>query len=508
MVFCFLGFILSTLSSISTSHGAESHPEIALEGTGLEISHSVRIRPGTYRISDPNGAGVLIVKADNVTIDFNGAELIGCQADISPDKFSGFGIVSGGYNNITVKNARIRGFKVAIHIQGGKDIVVENCDVSHNYAMRLKSTPEREDVSDWLWPHNNDNNEWMTNYGGGMVIEDCARATIRANRGYHSQNGIIFDSTHDSEIYDNDFSFNSGWGLAMWRSNRNKVSHNKFDWCVRGYSHGVYARGQDSAGILVFEQCNDNIFAYNSATHGGDGFFLYAGHQTLRQTGEGGCNRNILYGNDFSHAVANGIEATFSDSNYFIENVLNECTYGVWAGYSYNTWVVGNRISDSLNAGVAIEHGHDNVIEGNSFSRNRIGVHLWWDENKDLLNSEYGRKQNTNSERNLIVRNRFENDQIAISLLHTSKTTIEQNSFLRCRETVKAGDNCPETYIGDSEIDAVISRIDFSMRTREFSPPEVSGSLEAFLPEGARRGRKYMIIDEWGHIAAKRVVKK
>jgi hypothetical protein len=35
--------------------------------------------------------------------------------------------------------------------------------------------------------------------------------------------------------------------------------HNRLDWNVRGYSHGIYARGQDSAGILCYEQSNDNI---------------------------------------------------------------------------------------------------------------------------------------------------------------------------------------------------------------------------------------------------------
>ncbi|NJN14463.1 MAG: hypothetical protein HC813_02190 [Planctomycetes bacterium] len=77
-----------------------------------------------------------------------------------------------------------------------------------------------------------------------------------------------------------DASFNSGWGIALWRSSGNLVQGNRFDWCVRGYSHGIYDRGQDSAGILVFEQSSGNRFLWNSATHGGDGFFLYAGHET------------------------------------------------------------------------------------------------------------------------------------------------------------------------------------------------------------------------------------
>ena len=35
-------------------------------------------------------------------------------------------------------------------------------------------------------------------------------------------------------------------------------------------------------------------------------------------TGQGGCNDNLLYGNDFSHAPTNGIEATFSRNAFGI----------------------------------------------------------------------------------------------------------------------------------------------------------------------------------------------
>ena len=87
--------------------------------------------------------------------------------------------------------------------------------------------------------------------------------------------------------------------------------HNRIDWCVRGYSHGFYNRGQDSAGLLIYEQSSRNIVAFNSVTHGGDGLFLWAGQSTM-DTGQGGVNDNLFYDNDFSHAPTNGIEATFS----------------------------------------------------------------------------------------------------------------------------------------------------------------------------------------------------
>ena len=101
----------------------------------------------------------------------------------------------------------------------------------------------------------------------------------------------------------------------MYRSSRNKIMNNNLDFNVRGYSHGIFNRGQDSADILIFEQSNENMFAYNSATHGGDGFFLWAGQHTM-DSGEGGCNDNVVYKNDFSFAPTNGIEITTDNGKY------------------------------------------------------------------------------------------------------------------------------------------------------------------------------------------------
>lgn len=437
-----------------------STPGRPIDADNFAVTAPMRLAPGRYEIADVDGNGAVRINADNVTIDFAGVELVGGEGD--PDTFKGMGIVVEGRVNVTVKNARVRGYKVGIYARDCHGLVIEGCDVSGNFAQRLHSTPDHCDEGDWLWPHENDDNEWFKNYGASIGLDRCTNALVHDNRGRRSQNGIVLSRTRDSAVYDNDFSFHSGWGLAMYRSSRNEVSRNKFDYGVRGFSHGKFARGQDSAGILVFEQCSDNVFAYNSATHGGDGFFLYAGNETTQETGEGGCNRNYVFGNDFSHAVANAIEATFSDGNSFECNILDESNYGVWAGYSYNTRIIDNRMRGDLDSGIAIEHGHDNHIEGNTIENCGTAIHLWGGDPGDFAKTPYAKKHNIKSENYKIFRNTFTGNGADL------RTEVTDNI---------ATEGSPTLII---------------------SGPVVRGTQKAFLPEYTHRGLKTILVGEWG----------
>ncbi|MBN1423261.1 right-handed parallel beta-helix repeat-containing protein [Candidatus Fermentibacteria bacterium] len=498
---------------------------------GMEIRGSTVVSPGTYVISQP-----IRVVEDGAILDLAGVVLRSSQADRAADEFDGVAVVAEGVRDVRIANAAIRGFKVGILARACTSLVIQGCDVSENYRQRLHSTPVRENLVDWLWPHHNDEDEWMTNYGAGIYLDRCLGVVVEGNTGHDGQNGIILSRTDSSFVYDNDMSFMSGWGLGMWRSCSNEVSRNRFDYCVRGYSHDLYRRGQDSAGILVFEQCSDNVFAFNSATHGGDGFFLYAGHETLERTGTGGSNRNLLYGNDFSHAVANGIEATFSDGNRFIANTMDECEYGIWAGYSYNTDIVENVISRCARAGIAIEHGHDNWIEGNIFEANRVGVLLWAFSNAHFDSLPFGRAQNTRSERYRILRNRFQADSTSIRLDNSVDIRIEENEFNPLQTSLTVRSVCPAlsfrrntvlggtlsvnnearepvrlganfTIVHDFEGEVVITdsltaapEADSSGFQRSLPPPPVRGTGDAFLSPDRVRGRQSIVISDWGPV--------
>jgi parallel beta-helix repeat protein len=516
---------------------------IRLDRKGQQVTSSAQIAKRTYELFDRDDTGAIIVEGDDITVDFQGATLVGSTEDQEPDAFEGRGIIIRG-RDVTIRNVNVRGYKVGIYAEDSPGIRLDNCDVSRNYRQRLKSTIEREDLSDWLWGHENDENQWLR-YGAGIYLYRCPKAVVSNCRARNGQNGLCIVGSDEVRVVDNDFSFMSGWGLAMWRSSRCEVFNNKLDWCIRGYSHGVYSRGQDSTGILIYEQCNDNLFAYNSATHGGDGFFLYAGNETVQRTGKGGCQRNVLYCNDFSHAAANGIEATFSQGNIFVENILEQCDHGVWAGYSYDTMIERNYITN-CNNGVSIEHGQRNLIAGNTITDSRLGVHLWWDNDEDLLATPFceahgsSLKKGTGSERepshghenaarrgacplfqpqemrcpsedNRVMSNSFYRVQRAIRLAEDVGTLICDNAFVACDKAVKLVGRSQEDAEAAVWMDApglkevVILRpgMDAAWQPRDVLAefPKLmtgGGSQSPFLPKDALRGREYIFIDEWG----------
>ncbi|HEX8316513.1 MAG TPA: right-handed parallel beta-helix repeat-containing protein, partial [Flavisolibacter sp.] len=274
---------------------------------GMVIKKTTKIKKGTYLLNgyDSLSKGAIVIEGSNITVDFNNAVLKGSSGKAKPDEFYGVAVIIKSGKNITIKNLTAKGYKVAILARNVDGLKIENCDFSYNYRQRLNSTQEKEAISDWMSYHRNEADEWLR-YGAAIYLHGCNNAVISSNKVTGGQNSLMMTECNLAVIYNNDFSFNSGIGIGFYRSSNNRVQHNRVNFNVRGYSHGVYSRGQDSAGLLVYEQSNSNLFYKNSATHSGDGFFLWAG-QTTMDTGKGGCNDNQVMYNDFSYAPTNGV---------------------------------------------------------------------------------------------------------------------------------------------------------------------------------------------------------
>ena len=460
----------------------------------MVISENAQFEPGTYEINgaDSLDQAVITIQGENLVLDFEGAVLKGSNDQTEPHQFYGLGISIKDSKNITIKNLTARGYKVALFAENVDSLVLINCDFSYNFRQKLKSVREREDLSDWLSYHNNEADEWLR-YGAGVYLKNCAAALVRDVTITGGQNGLMMTNCNHGLFYNNTIHFNSGIGIGLYRSSDNQIMHNKLDWNVRGYSHGFYQRGQDSAGILCYEQSSRNTFAYNSATHSGDGFFLWAGQQTM-DSGAGGCNDNLIYKNDFSHAPTNGIEVTFS-SNKIIQNRLEECRYGVWAGYSYETLITENDIKNN-EFGVAFEHGNNNRIEDNLFEDNKFGIQLW---ERDRQPDDWGfaQKRDVTSRNYQILSNLFIENRYPLKISHTDSVIIQNNTFNGFLKTLVEDENA-NLVMDNNQIKGYID----SLNRPEWEPldsvPPLADGMDALLPEHHLRGRQYMLINEWG----------
>lgn len=461
-----------------------SKKEIPIEA-GMRITSSVTIAPGSYLLAatDSLDQAVITIEGNDITVDFNGAVLRGAPDSLSPDLFKGLAVRVHG-RGITIRNARIHGYKVAIMAVNSDSLQLLDCDLSYNWRPRLKSRREREDFSDWLSYHQNDRDEWLR-YGAAAYLKNCNHALVRGLKVTGGMNGLLLTACNDGLFYNNTIQFNSGVGIGLYRSSRNRIMHNRLDWNVRGYSHGFYQRGQDSAALLVYEQSHDNVFAYNSATHSGDGFFLWAG-QTTMDTGEGGCNGNLLFRNDFSYAPTNGVEVTFS-RNRIIANTIRECTYGVWGGYSYQSLFYGNLIADCRH-GIAIEHGQENTIWRNRFENDSIGIMLWQRPSQPA-DWGYARARDVSSRDYDILGNVFRS--VALPLLISSSKNIRIDA-----------DNAFEAF--GPVLTERQPNENLQLNATVQPPPlpdtvaPLPDGMDTRLPKSALQGRQYILMHEWG----------
>lgn len=515
-----LGLLATIAGGTQNARGADL-PTITVtqDDTVIDRSCLVVVPEGTV-ISDINNNGVIHVTADGIRLQFKrGSVLRGAAKGAVPDSLTGVGVRVAGRKDITILGLHASGFRVGLEILDSTMVLVNRGGFDGMYRQRLHSTAsDCRDSTDWLSPHDNDQGEWAKKYGAAISVARSEQISIRRVKTRRSQNGILFDRVQKSEAFDNDMSFLSGWGIALWRSSDNVISRNQLDFCVRGYSDGVYNRGQDSAGILMFEQCSRNVIAENSATHGGDGLFGFAGREAIGQrppvAGSAdeaaepdsksamkpfsyerrGNNDNLIVGNDFSFAAAHGIEMTFSFGNLIVQNRLAENSIcGFWGGYSHQTQLLGNIFVrngqlgyGAERGGVNIEHGVRNRIHDNKFIEDACGVHLWWDDDPGFAALPWAKVNSTSCTQNDVTFNLFQRTPVALQVRAAQKTRFGDNKLDEVERDIVADDpDSVERHSGG----------DVSWKMREF---QSRGKTRPITLRRHLQGRRRILMGDWG----------
>ncbi len=299
--------VLLLLSAVFPFSAAAQEPTPRI----LEITADTTLDPGrTY--------GAIIVRRSGVTVDGNGAWLIGTPADsgTAAKEFRGTAVLAEGISNVTLRNINARGWETGLVIRNGSGWLIENCNFSDNFH-----DPE------FGWGENGRR--------GGLLLDHVSRSTLLRNRANRVWDGCVLLDSSDNLLVDNDFSGCSNTCLKLWTACRNSIRRNNLSRGIRIAPGEVHAR--DSTSVLIESGSCENVFLHNDCTHGGDGIFV--------RVLNGWCSTdNHFEGNDCSYANNNGIEC-WAPRNTFVANTANHCSYGFWLGGSDQTRLISNEAS-------------------------------------------------------------------------------------------------------------------------------------------------------------------
>lgn len=333
--------------------------QITLSPATSHIRTSVRVKRGVYTLASKAGEAALQIDADGVTVDFQGATLQSpATAGGRQDAYDGIGIAINGHRNVTVRNAVVHGYQYNIKALKCSGLRLENCEVGQSRSQKIMDG----DSVNYIWLVIRDLGVWRT-YGSGAWLEDCTGSTVRGVRANQCQNGLMLVNSNNNKVVDCDLGYDSGWGLAMWNSSDNLICWNVADFVNRPWS-GFW--GGDSAGFVLTTGCNRNVFAQNSLTHGGDGFFQ-----------ANNCDNNVVAYNDGSWSPHNAFESTFAVGNVFYRNTANASDYGFWPSYGEKTLLFENVVNDNHGGGMWHDQGSDNWFVNNTITNTGgPGIHI------------------------------------------------------------------------------------------------------------------------------------
>ena len=110
---------------------------------GMVITEDTKIKKGVYKLDAGRDFDhpVILIDGYRITVDFNNVTLQGSNSTKKPDDFFGVAIIiSSKSSNITIKNLKVKGYKVALLAKDVTSLTIENCDFRYNYRQHLNST--------------------------------------------------------------------------------------------------------------------------------------------------------------------------------------------------------------------------------------------------------------------------------------------------------------------------------------------------------------------------------
>ncbi len=357
----------------------------------MQIESPLSLQPQLYRMPEP-----FVISADSITIDGNGATLVG-------DDQRGSGIIVDGARDVTIRDLRLLNFYHAIVVRDCERVTLSNCTVSATHEL-----PPNATFLNIFTPVEQA-------YGAGILLHNVKEVVVEGCDLSHQQNGLLIYGGRDLRVQQCRADYCSGFGFYF-----NDVRDSLISDCSADFNTRVHARpnggehfGADAAGFVIVNNSCNNRFIGNRARMGGDGFFLAGLHHDGTPAP---CNDNLFERNDGSRSPNIAFEATFSRGNIFRNNRADDCNYGFWLGFSAENRLENNHIHGNRQAGIAVENGVGMTAVNNDIGRNGHGLLLW---SKYVEKFARAVPDNDTSRDWTIADNSFSHNGIAIAINHS-----------------------------------------------------------------------------------------
>lgn len=302
---------------------AQDRPFIPIY-SGMEIAGDILFVPGKYVIDTATWSPI-IVEGENIDLNFNDAQLIGCPDSALPHQYTKTAIICRNAKNITLRNLRIARFQTAIRLENCENVRIENCDISYMHRtmwMQETSTDTAFETSRLL-PSD-----------AAVRIENCSDVQLMNNYFNANMNSIQIAHTREILLFNNFFLFNGGKPIAVESCQNLNALNNRFDFNFGMIAPSSLAGPTAQSAIEVDGLSGDSKIAYN-------GFSIGDAALSIRNTN----SPIVLQGNTMEHMRYAAIILDNSNAQLF-SNQMDSCRHGMLISGPCHLEMGGNFIKN------------------------------------------------------------------------------------------------------------------------------------------------------------------
>lgn len=262
---------------------------------------------------------------------------------------SGIGLFQDSNSNIVVDNIAYNNHHHGLKSDSSINNIFENNILYHNDGSGIE-----------LFYSSNSSikNNVMKSNEFGILLSNSDSNEIIGNEASNPEgfenNGIFISNSSNNKINNNNFSYNTGAGIAMDISNNNKISENILI--------------NNEAGVSINFSSNNTIYGNNASLNSINGIALhnYSNYNTLDSNiaNYNGCGIELSDGSNYNTIFNNTVNLNNKWEGLFIRSS------------SYNI-LSGNTVNNNNWSGIGLKAGSNyNIILTNTLNSNKEGIRI------------------------------------------------------------------------------------------------------------------------------------